>query len=62
MATIKDIAEQAGVSPATVSRVLNYDSELAVSSETKEKIFKTAEALNYTKHKRKAKSKTVGFV
>ncbi len=37
MATIKDIAEQAGVSPATVSRVLNYDSELAVSSETKEK-------------------------
>ena len=36
MATIKDIAEQAGVSPATVSRVLNYDSELAVSSETKE--------------------------
>lgn len=54
MATIKDIAEQAGVSPATVSRVLNYDSELAVSSETKEKIFKTAEALNYTKHKKKS--------
>jgi LacI family transcriptional regulator len=53
MATIKDIAEQAGVSPATVSRVLNYDSELSVSSETKEKIFKTAEALNYTKHKKK---------
>ncbi|EQC77599.1 Galactose operon repressor, GalR-LacI familyoftranscriptional regulator [Enterococcus sp. HSIEG1] len=40
MATIKDIAEQAGVSPATVSRVLNYDSELAVSSETKEKYSK----------------------
>ncbi|MBM9834064.1 LacI family DNA-binding transcriptional regulator, partial [Enterococcus faecalis] len=32
MATIKDIAQQAGVSPATVSRVLNYDSELSVSS------------------------------
>ena len=37
MATIKDIAEQAGVSPATVSRVLNYDSELAVSSENQRK-------------------------
>jgi LacI family transcriptional regulator len=45
MATIKDIADQAGVSPATVSRVLNYDNELSVSAETKEKIFKTAEAL-----------------
>lgn len=53
MATIKDIAQQAGVSPATVSRVLNYDSELSVSGETKEKIFKAAEALNYTKHKKK---------
>jgi LacI family transcriptional regulator len=53
MATIKDIADQAGVSPATVSRVLNYDNELSVSAETKEKIFKTAEALNYTKHKKK---------
>ncbi len=28
MATIKDIAQQAGVSPATVSRVLNYGSVL----------------------------------
>ncbi|EGC68370.1 transcriptional regulator, LacI family [Enterococcus casseliflavus ATCC 12755] len=40
MATIKDIAQQAGVSPATVSRVLNYDSELSVSSETKEKFLR----------------------
>ena len=35
MATIKDIAEQAGVSSATVSRVLNYDETLSVGDETK---------------------------
>lgn len=50
MATIKDIAQLAGVSPATVSRVLNYDKELSVSLETKQKIFEAAEHLNYTKH------------
>lgn len=55
MATIKDIAQQAGVSPATVSRVLNYDSELSVSQDTKRKIFEAAEALNYTKYKTKQK-------
>ncbi|MDH6365489.1 LacI family transcriptional regulator [Enterococcus sp. PF1-24] len=53
MATIKDIAEQAGVSPATVSRVLNYDPELSVGDETKRKIFEVAEAMNYTKHQKK---------
>lgn len=52
IATIKDIAERAKVSPATVSRVLNYDSELSVSDGTKKRIFEAAEALNYTKHKR----------
>lgn len=53
MATIRDIAEQAGVSPATVSRVLNYDAELSVGQETKQRIFEIAESLNYTKHKNK---------
>ncbi|MFV0557521.1 MAG: LacI family DNA-binding transcriptional regulator [Enterococcus sp.] len=53
MATIKDIAQKAGVSPATVSRVLNYDEGLSVGQETKRKIFATAEALNYTKYKKK---------
>ena len=56
MATIKDIAKQAGVSPATVSRVLNYDSGLAVGQETKKRIFEVAEALNYTKHQKKQKA------
>ena len=51
--TIKDIAEQVGVSSATVSRVLNYDETLSVSDETKKKIFETAETLNYKKRARK---------
>ncbi|MGT2784074.1 LacI family DNA-binding transcriptional regulator [Streptococcus merionis] len=50
MATIKDIAKKAGVSSATVSRVLNYDPKLSVSDETRKKIFDTADELNYTKH------------
>lgn len=52
MATIRDIAKLARVSPATVSRVLNYDQELSVAQETKQRIFEVAEDLNYTKHKR----------
>ncbi|WP_195515604.1 LacI family DNA-binding transcriptional regulator [Enterococcus dispar] len=55
MATIKDIAKKANVSPATVSRVLNYDTGLAVGQDTKRKIFEAAEALNYTKYKNKQK-------
>lgn len=55
MATIRDIAKQAGVSPATVSRVLNYDQELSVAQETRQRIFEVAEKLNYTKHKRSSK-------
>jgi LacI family transcriptional regulator len=47
MATIKDIAEKAGVSIATVSRVLNYDSSLSVTDETRKKIFEVAEKLEY---------------
>ncbi|MFZ5969854.1 MAG: LacI family DNA-binding transcriptional regulator [Bacillota bacterium] len=47
MATIKDIAQKAGVSPATVSRVLNYDQTLSVTDETRKKIFEVAEDLDY---------------
>lgn len=49
MATIKDIANAAGVSPTTVSRVLNHDPTLSVSVETKLRIFDAAEELEYTK-------------
>lgn len=47
MATIKDIARQAGVSAATVSRVLNNDLSLSVSEDTRSNIFAIAEQLQY---------------
>ncbi|KIP21650.1 Purine nucleotide synthesis repressor [Anoxybacillus ayderensis] len=47
MATLKEIAEKAGVSVATVSRVLNYDTTLSVSDETRKRIFEIAQELNY---------------
>lgn len=49
MATIRDIAEKAGVSTATVSRVLNYDPTMSVSNETRKRIFEIAEELSYEK-------------
>ena len=50
MATIKDISKIAGVSSATISRVLNHDETITVANETKRKIFEAAEKLSYTKH------------
>lgn len=47
MATLKDIANKAGVSQATVSRVLNRDASLSVSEETRENILKIAAELGY---------------
>lgn len=58
MATIKDIAEIVNVSIATVSRVLNQDKTFTVSEQTKLKIFKVAEELNYTStNQKKSKNK-----
>lgn len=60
--TIKDIAEKAGVSIATVSRVLNFDSTLAVGDDTKKRIFAIAEELDYKKRKQKQRdTKRIAF-
>ena len=65
MATIRDIAKKANVSAATVSRVLNYDETLSVSTETRQRILEVAEELDYQrsslKKKRPAKKK-IGFI
>lgn len=53
MATLKDVAEKAGVSSSTVSRVLNNDKNLTLPIETKKKILDAANALNYVKKQKK---------
>ena len=47
MATLKEIASMAGVSSATVSRVLNQDPSLSVTQETRQRVLDTAKELGY---------------
>ena len=47
MATLKEIAHIAGVSSATVSRVLNQDPALSVTDKTRERVLQTAKDLGY---------------
>ena len=46
--SLKKIAEMVGVSPSTVSRVLNNTISTCASPELKEKIWEAARQLNYT--------------
>ena len=66
MATIRDIAKEAGVSAGAVSRILNNDATLSVAPETREHVLAIARKLNYTKSSRtKAMAKntfTMGIV
>lgn len=58
MATLKDIAELANVSVTTVSRVLNMDTEISVTPETKKRIFEAVKELGYTSKRRKNSQST----
>ncbi|WP_410503025.1 LacI family DNA-binding transcriptional regulator [Exiguobacterium acetylicum] len=65
MASIREVAKLAGVSIATVSRVLNADEKLSVSPETRDKVLQTAKKLNYSPRQKKSynhRIATVGLV
>lgn len=63
MATIKDISEICGFSPATISRVLNGDKTISVKDETRETIIATANKLGYVvKNKSRDEETLVGIV
>ena len=53
MATIKDIAQKASVSAATVSRILNQDDTLSVTDETKQRVLKVALGIKLYKASKK---------
>ena len=47
MATLKELADRTGYSPATISRILNGDPSLSVTAETRRKVLEEAGRLNY---------------
>lgn len=47
MVTLKQIANAVGVSTATVSRVLNFDTTLSITASKRQAIIEAAEAMNY---------------
>ena len=61
MATIRDIAKEAGISPGAVSRILNQDETLSVSRETRERVLQIATRVGYTKPVHSAASKKPAF-
>lgn len=65
LTSIREVAKQAGVSIATVSRVLNSDEKLSVSQETRDKVLQTAKQLKYSPREKKTHKNriaTVGLV
>jgi len=66
MATLKEIAKEASVSLATVSRVLNYDNTLSISDDKRHLIVEIAERLEYQTPRNRKREKvndyTIGIV
>ena len=48
MASMRDVAKEAGVSVTTVSRVLAQDQAFSVTDRTRERVFRAAEQLDYS--------------
>jgi len=64
-ATVKEVAKHAGVSTATVSRVINNDAKISV--ETREKVLESIEVLGYkinniARSLKTSKTYTIGFI
>ena len=51
MATLKELADRTGCSPAAISRILNADPTLSVSEETRRRVLEEAGRLNYSASK-----------
>lgn len=65
--TMKDVAERAGVSIATVSFVLNQKTQMTIPAETRERVIRTVKELGYIRnaagrHLASGKSHTLAFV
>lgn len=56
MATIRDIAQVAQVSAATVSRILSEDATLSVAEETRKRVLDACEKLQYTPNKKRKRN------
>lgn len=62
MANIRDVAKLAGVSPASVSRILNNDTTYHTTEETANRVFSAAKKLNYhIPQNRRSKRKRIRF-
>ena len=61
MVTIREIADAVGVSPATVSRVLNFDTTLSIKPQKRQAIIETAEALNYLTPRNRKRAAVAGL-
>ncbi len=63
---MKDIAEKAGVSIATVSRVINDDQESPVNEETRKSVWQLVKDMGYSKYTRngsgKKNTKKIGYI
>lgn len=53
MPSIRDVARVAGVSPASVSRILNNDPDFHINENTRKRVIEIAQNLNYVKDKNK---------
>lgn len=60
MASIRDIAKMAGVSPASVSRILNNDPSFSINKNTRSRVIEIANRVQYSKKNSERGPKSAG--